>query len=56
VSEHEEEEYAGNLMSFEDVEYPPPDEDLSEIALCAIKFPGLRKLGQQYMQHQTPVP
>jgi hypothetical protein len=31
-------------MSFEDVAYPLPDEDLSEIALCAIKFPNSMKL------------
>jgi hypothetical protein len=40
VSENEEEEYEGSFMSFEDVDYPLPDEDLSEIALCAIKFPN----------------
>jgi hypothetical protein len=31
-------------MSFEDVDYPLPDEDLSEIALCPIKFPNSMKL------------
>jgi hypothetical protein len=44
VSENEAEEYEGSLMSFEDVDYPLPDEDLSEIALCAIKFPNSMKL------------
>jgi hypothetical protein len=44
VSENEEEEYEGSMMSFEDVYYPLPDEDLSEIALCAIKFPNSMKL------------
>jgi hypothetical protein len=32
------------MMSFEDVDFPLPDEDLSEIALCAIKFPNSMKL------------
>jgi hypothetical protein len=40
VSENEEEEYEGSMMSFEDVDYPLPDEDLSEIALYAVKFPN----------------
>jgi hypothetical protein len=31
-------------MLFEDVDYPLYDEDLSEIALCAIKFPKSMKL------------
>jgi hypothetical protein len=44
VSENEEEEYEVSMMSFEDVDYPLPDEDLSEIALCAIKFPNSMKL------------
>jgi hypothetical protein len=44
VSENEEEVYEGSMMSFEDVDYPLPDEDLSEIALCAIKFPNSMKL------------
>jgi hypothetical protein len=44
VSEIEEEEYEGSMMSFEDVDYPLPDEDLSEIALCAIRFPNSMKL------------
>jgi sugar lactone lactonase YvrE len=44
VSENEEEEYEGSLMSFEDVDYPLPDEDMSEIALCAITFPNSMKL------------
>jgi hypothetical protein len=44
VSENVEEEYEGSMMSFEDVNYPLPDEDLSEIALCAMKFPNSMKL------------
>jgi hypothetical protein len=44
VSENKEEEYEGSMMSFEDVDYPLPDEDLSEIALCAIRFPNSMKL------------
>jgi hypothetical protein len=44
VIENEEEEYEGSIMSFKDVDYPLPDEDLSEIALCAIKFPNSMKL------------
>jgi hypothetical protein len=36
VSENKEEEYEGSMMSLEDVYYPLPDEDLSEIALCAM--------------------
>jgi hypothetical protein len=67
VSENEEEEYEGSMMSFEDVDYPLPDEDLNEIALCAIKFPNSMKLlldpnvwiadtGLLYMSHQTQVP
>jgi hypothetical protein len=41
---NEEEEYEDSFMSFEDVDYALPDEDLSEIALCAIKFPNSMKL------------
>jgi hypothetical protein len=44
VSENEEEENEGSMMSFEDIAYPIPDEDLSEIALCAIKFPNSMNL------------
>jgi hypothetical protein len=44
VSENEEEKYEGSMMSLEDVSCPLPDEDLSEIALCAIKFPNSMKL------------
>jgi hypothetical protein len=44
VSEKKEEEYEGSVISFEDVDYPLPDEDLNEIALCAIKFPNSMKL------------
>jgi hypothetical protein len=44
VSENEEEEYEGSMMSFHDVDYPLPDEDLAELALCAIKFPNSMKL------------
>jgi hypothetical protein len=40
VSENQEEEYDGSMMSFEDVAHPLPDEDLFEIALCAMKFPN----------------
>jgi hypothetical protein len=40
VSKNKEEEYEGSMMSFKDVDYPLPDEYLSEIALCAIKFPN----------------
>jgi hypothetical protein len=32
------------MMSFEDIDYPLPDEDLAEIALCAMKFPNIMKL------------
>jgi hypothetical protein len=32
------------MMSFEDVEYPLPHEDLAELAPCAIKFPNSMKL------------
>jgi hypothetical protein len=31
-------------MSFEDVDYPLPDEDLAELTLCAMKFPNSMKL------------
>jgi hypothetical protein len=44
VRENKEEEYEGSLMLFEDVDYPLPDEDMNEIALCAIKFPNSMKL------------
>jgi hypothetical protein len=44
VSENEEEEYEGSMLSFEDVDYPLPDEDLAEIAICAMKFPNSMKL------------
>jgi hypothetical protein len=44
VSENEEEEYEGSMMSFEDIDYPLPDDDLAEIALCAMKFPNSMKL------------
>jgi hypothetical protein len=46
VSENKEEEYEyeGNMMSFEDVDYPLPDEDLAEIAICAMKFPNGMKM------------
>jgi hypothetical protein len=44
VSENEEEEYEGSMMSFEDIDYPLPDEDLAKIALCAMKFPNSMKL------------
>jgi hypothetical protein len=44
VSENEEEEYEGSMMSFEDVDYPLPDDDLAELALCAIKFPNSMRL------------
>jgi hypothetical protein len=44
VSENEEEEYEGSMMLFEDVDYPLPDEDLADIALCAMKFPNSMKL------------
>jgi hypothetical protein len=44
VSENEEEEYEGSMMSFEDVDYPLHDEDLAAIALCAMKFPKSMKL------------
>jgi hypothetical protein len=44
VSESEEEENEGSMMSFEDADYPLPDEDLSEIALCAIRFSSSMKL------------
>jgi hypothetical protein len=44
VSENEEEEYESSIMSFEDVDYPLPDEDLAKIALCAMKFPNSMKL------------
>jgi hypothetical protein len=44
VSENEEEEYEGSMMSFEDVYYPLPDEDLAELALCDIKSPNIMKL------------
>jgi hypothetical protein len=44
VSKNKEEEYEGSLMSFEDVDYPLPGEDLSEIARCAIKYSNSIKL------------
>jgi hypothetical protein len=44
VRENEEEEYESSMTSFEDVGYPLPDEDLAELALCAIKFPNSMKL------------
>jgi hypothetical protein len=44
VSENEEEEYEVSMMLFEDVDYPLPDEDLAEIALCAMKVPNSMKL------------
>jgi hypothetical protein len=44
VSGNEEEEYEGSMMSFEDVDYPLPYEDLAEIALCAMKFPNDMRL------------
>jgi hypothetical protein len=57
VSENEEEEYEGSMISFEDIDYPLPDEDMYKIALYAIKFPNSMKLpGLLYMPHQTQVP
>jgi hypothetical protein len=44
VSENEEVDYEGSVMSFEDIDYPLPDEYLTEIALCAMKFPKSMKL------------
>jgi hypothetical protein len=38
VSENEEEYYEGSNMSFDDIDYPLPDEYLTEIAMCAMKF------------------
>jgi hypothetical protein len=32
------------MMSFEDVDYPLPDEDLAKIVICAMKFPNSMKL------------
>jgi hypothetical protein len=32
------------MMSFEDVVYPLPDEDLAELTLCEMKFPNSMKL------------
>jgi hypothetical protein len=32
------------MVLFEDIEYPLPDEDLAEKALCALKFPNSMKL------------
>jgi hypothetical protein len=44
VSENEEGDYEGSVMSFEDIDYPLPDEYLSEIIMCAMKFPNSMKL------------
>jgi hypothetical protein len=44
VSENEEEDYEGRMMSFEDVVYPLTDNDLAELALCDMKFPNSMKL------------
>jgi hypothetical protein len=44
VSENEEQDYEGSVMSFKDIYYPLHDEYLAEIALCAMKFPNITKL------------
>jgi hypothetical protein len=43
VSENEEVDYEGSMMSFEDIDYHLPDEYLTKIALCAMKFPNSMK-------------
>jgi hypothetical protein len=44
VSGNKEEECECSMMSFEDVDYPLPDEYLAGISLCAMKFPNSTKL------------
>jgi hypothetical protein len=44
ISENEEEDCEGSMMSFVDVDYPLPDEYLAELTLCAMKFPNSMKL------------
>jgi hypothetical protein len=44
ASENEEVDYEGSVMSFEDIDYPLPDEYLTEMAMCAMKFPNSIKL------------
>jgi hypothetical protein len=44
ISENEEEECEDSMMSFEDVDYPLPNEDLSELTICSMKIPNSMKL------------